>query len=125
MIYHTLATAYREYLEHLAHGGARVHLPDKPHDPALSINSIFASSLKRCPLLNAYRREKLPEPNPESDARHMSGLHLMQQGVRDAEPFQEALAWKFGLLDSLDDFQPGVDGVLVEYSLDNVQNRRR
>lgn len=80
-------TAYDEYLDYIQ-SNPRVHIPEHFHDPLQSVGKIHASSLGKCPLAAAKSRETKSQHS-------LSTKHLMHQGVRDAEPIQEAMYWKF------------------------------
>ena len=84
-IYDDIRQGYLEYLTYIQKN-PRITLPQHIHDPALSTGKIHASSLGRCPLAAARKRELEVKYD-------LSTLHLMQQGIRDAEPLQEALLW--------------------------------
>jgi hypothetical protein len=70
------------------------YLADRPHtDP--DPTQVYASSLGYCPLYHALKRsgaEPVIKPTLEEET---SLLHLMRQGVQDAEPIQEAFLKAF------------------------------
>lgn len=98
--YDLVFDAYFSYLRHLNSGGERFRLPEKTHNPALSVGLVHPSALGSCPLKPALQRANVPETNPPNDYEQLSAWHLMRQGVQDAEPLQEALIWKY-------EFMPG------------------
>lgn len=80
-------TAYDEYLDYIQ-THPRVRIPEHIHDPALSVGKVHASALGKCPKAAALQRE--------TESKHsLQTKHLMQQGVRDAEPIQEAMYWRY------------------------------
>lgn len=85
-LYSEIRQIYDEYLDYLQEN-PRIRLPEHIHDPELSIGKIHASSLGRCPKASALKRKT-------KIINDLSTKHLMQQGVRDAEPLQEAMFWK-------------------------------
>jgi hypothetical protein len=91
-LYQTVKKAYLEYLRQRE----RITIPRRPHDPKNSEGMVHASALGYCPLKRASERFDLPVKREMSDAELLSSYHLMEQGTRDAEPFQEAMVWKFG-----------------------------
>ncbi len=95
-LYATLQQAYYDYLKYLQEGNSPIALPYRGPEPSKSGLTVRASSLGRCPLAIALERSKSPMKFPPTQARELSSLHLMQQGTRDAAPFQEAMLWKFG-----------------------------
>lgn len=107
-LYDEIREIYKEYLIYLQKN-PRVILPEHIHDPSQSIGKVHASALGRCPLASAKKREGVEPASMES----MSTLHLMQQGVRDAEPLQEALYWKYP------------DLVQIEFSVEREMLRGR
>lgn len=86
-----LREAYLDYLQ----SGDHVELPQYQHR-ADDLSLVYASDLGRCPLAAALKRTRQPERFPKTDAERLTSLHLMRQGVKDAEPLQEALVWAFG-----------------------------
>lgn len=89
-----LHSVYYAYLHYLDNGGQRFRLPpEEPHDPAKSEGKIHPSSLTKCPLANAKRRTNEPVVIEQTREEHLRTLHVMQQGVRDAEVIQEAVLW--------------------------------
>lgn len=89
-LYNVLQEAYSDYLDYLA-DNPRVELPYHKHDATTSEGKVHASALGRCPLAAALSR-KTEKTEKRFD---WNTLHLMQQGVRDAEPLQEAMLWKY------------------------------
>lgn len=85
-IFEDIRNAYGDYLVYLR-SNPRFQLPESVHNPENSIGKVHASALGRCPRASALKRVKEVREGT-------SILHLMQQGVRDAEPVQEALAWR-------------------------------
>lgn len=59
--------------------------------------AIHPSNLARCPLAGAKSRLGLPRSNPKSFYERGSLLHLLNQGVQDAKPFQQAMIREGGL----------------------------
>lgn len=109
---------YRDYLEYLANGGDRIRIPEHKHvDPETPV--VYSSSLMRCPLLAAKKRNKDPEVLPQSPAKRLAALHIMQQGTRSAEPIQEAMLWH-----SLSGDEPKMK-VDVELSLSSLAGKLR
>jgi len=95
MIYKEIQTAYLTYLRHLNVGGVRPEIP--PYEKSVTEGAwIYSSSLLGCPLQNARKYAGAAMSHPPTPSEEMSDFHLMQQGVRDAEPMQEALMWYFG-----------------------------
>lgn len=118
--YHVVYGAYSEYLR----SGDRIYLPLHKHNPANSVGKVHASALGRCPLQNALKRSNAPMTNPPSHQKRTSSLHLMQQGVRDAEPVQESLIWKYGKAKVRKGVPQG-KGAAVEVSIDSKPFRVR
>lgn len=96
MLHKQIWFQYLEYLEHLAEGGERVELVIPEHVPARGEGLVYASALGRCPLKSALQRQRAPYVLERSERQRMRELHVMQQGVRDAEVLQEAIKWAWG-----------------------------
>lgn len=86
-LYEDIRSAYKEYLIYIQEN-PRVRLPEHIHDPAMSVGKVHASALGRCPKATALKRKVKVDMD-------LSTLHLMQQGIRDAEPLQEAMYWYY------------------------------
>lgn len=84
-LYADIRKGYHEYLIYVQKN-SRIQLPEHIHDPQQSIGKVHASALGRCPLASAKKRQQEVQMD-------LSTLHLMQQGMRDAEPLQEAMLW--------------------------------
>lgn len=126
--YH-IRSIYLNYLRHLSQGGKRPALPPYVHREG-GTDKISASSLGRCPLAEAYKRNRNQEKtNPMTDGEEMSSLHLMQQGTRDAEPLQEAFVWSGGQVEVPveSDLLRGRVDALIEYEEEHhvVELKRR
>lgn len=107
-LYNVIQETYSEYLNYLA-DNPRVEIPYKKHDAAESEGKVHASSLGRCPLAAALSRKT----DAKGKGFDWKTLHLMQQGVRDAEPLQEAMLWKY----------PDVTEVELSVERDNLRGR--
>ena len=82
-LYNRILEAYTGYLRYLADGGERVQLPPALPKPEEFVGEtyVYASSLGKCPLLEAKRRMKVLETNPLPEIMKTGQLAMMQFGV--------------------------------------------